>query len=278
MAFAMLVSASLYHTALNHSVRIDRKHRASQALERRIEEIRSWSQKNHGTHGALTFSNDSDWSVYRGQSQDPVYPEFDLITEIEPHDLLSPSSAFEAINFAAQSDSNVPLSMKDKEKIITGSAYRVTVTGKWGDNPHDSLTVHTIIADPVKDYGWTQNDAWKAITIESTPSIPTELARTKELRFTATIKDANGHPVKNAVIQWYVDPDSSGRGTIEIDPSTSAECVFRNEVRVVTDPEPPVQDIVTFTGGSVRIVARARLGGIEAINKTAKIKLEGPNS
>lgn len=286
MVSAMLVSSVLYHSALNHSVRIDRKHKAARVVERRIEEIRSWSQEMHGTNGTLEFSQ--GWEKFSDQeTEDEEFPGLRVVTKIqrtdldESHDLnlfrlYSPSSSFEKINFAAQSDKNVPQGLKEKKRLINDSAYFVEVAGRWGMGPEEQLIARTLIADPVKDYGWSAEEAWKAVVIMPDSSIPATLTRNGKIGFSALVKDRNGQVVKNAVVQWYIDPKSSGNGTIEVDPSESNRCTFENVVKVVKDPGPPLQELQAYTGGAVRIVARIRLGGIEAVNKTATVTLEGP--
>ncbi len=273
MTAAMVVSAALYHSALNQSVRIDRMHRASRAVERRLEEIRGWSVEQHGTNGPRIFSE--GWELFDGmETEDPEYPGFKLTTRIDrDKPFYSPSSAFEEIAFAAQADDNVPQAHKSEKRTLEGSMVMVEVTGRWGDGPHDSFTARTAIADPVKDYGWSPREAYQAVEISGVPS---SLAPNADVILSATVKDARGREVRNAVVQWYVDPRSSGNGTIEIDPRSSQSCKFINQVRVVKDPDDPTDLLRINTGGRATVIARVRLGGLEAINKTSPIILEAP--
>lgn len=273
MTAAMLVSATLYHSALNHSVRIDRMHRATRAVERRLEEIRGWSMEQHGTNGPELFSD--GWDRFQGkESEDPEYPEFKITTTIKTdRAFFSPSTAFEEIAFAAQADDNVPSNKKDEKRTLDQSVVLVEVTGRWGDGPKDSFTARTLVADPVKDYGWKQEEAYKAIEISGAPAF---LAPNGEATLTATVKDARGRQVRNAVVQWYVDPRSSGNGTLELSPTASDRCKFINQVKVVKDPDNRDDLIRVNTGGEAIVVARVRLGGLEAINKTSPITLGAP--
>jgi hypothetical protein len=271
MTAAMVVSAALYHTALNHSVRIDRKHRASRVVERRFEEIRSWSREQHGTNGDLLFTE--GWSDFNETTTDPEYPEFEITTRIIQQDLYSPSSEFEVKAFAAQADQTVPPEFKNEERQLNDSSFMVEVQGRWGEGPTDSITARTLIADPVKDYGWTPEDAHQAISLTNTPNF---LAENQRFTLSATVKDARDRVVKNAVVQWYIDPKSSGNGTIRVSPLTPDRAEFINVVLVDKDPDVDGDELTVHTGGSVRIVARVRLGGLEAINKTDPILLGAP--
>ena len=265
---AMAVSAALYHTALGHSVRIDRTHRACRAVERRLEEIRAWSRDNHGTNGSLEFG---DWGSFPGAvSRDSEYPEFEIRTAIDRKDLFSPSSAFEVINFAAQADDTVSRADKGEKRQLADSSYTVTVEAKWGDGPKDHFVARTLLADPVKDYGWESGQAYQAVELTSAPAY---LAPNARASFQATIKDARGRAVRNAVVQWYVDPKSSGKGTIETNPARSDSATFINAVEVDKDPDVLGDELTVQTGGTAVIVARVRLGGVEAVNRTTPIAL-----
>ena len=270
MTAAMVVSAALYHSALNHSVRIDRMHRASRVVERRLEEIRSWSQEEHGTNGPLLFT--SGWAAFDDQvTKDAEYPEFSVTTRIIQQDLYSPSSAFEEISFAAQADKNVPPGpLKEQQRQLNNSSFLVEVESRWGPGLKDQFTARTLIADPVKDYGWDPADAYQAIELSNTPA---SLALDAEVYITAVVKDANGRTVQNAVVQWYIDPDSTGNGTLEVEPERPERAKLINVVRVPRDPDDDADFMEVHTGGSVRVVARIRLGGVEAINKTDPIAL-----
>jgi hypothetical protein len=272
MTAAMVVSAALYHSALNHSVRIDRMHRAAQVVDRRIEQIRAWSQEQHGTNGPLEFTQ--GWGAYDGQvTSDPEYPEFEITTRVIASDLYSPSSAFEEISFAALADDTVPDAFKDRKRMLNSSSYLLEVTSRWGPGPKDIFTARTLIADPVKDYGWPPDEAHKAIDLSDPPD---SLAPNQTTIITATVKDANGKIVRNAVVQWYVDSKSTGNGTIAVSPQRPDRCEFTNQVEVDKDPDVDGDELTVHTGGSVRVVARVRLGGVEAINKTDVISLGVP--
>lgn len=266
---AMAVSAALYHTALGHSVRIDRMHRASQVVDRRMEQIRAWSRDQHGTNGTRDFG---DWDRFHGETfTDSEYPEFEVSTSIETKELFSPSSEFEKKTFAAQADDTVDRSLLEPKRQLAVSSYMLTVEAKWGNGPKDRFTARTLLTDPVKDYGWPPNEGHRAVELSSVPSV---LRPNEEIELQATIKDAANRVVRNAVVQWYVDPKSSGKGTITTDPMRSDRATFKNAVIVDKDPDVEGDELTVQTGGSVQIVARVRLGGIEAINKTRSIELE----
>lgn len=266
---AMAVSAALYHAALGHSVRIDRMHRASRAVERRLEEIRAWSRDQHGTNGALDFG---DWGSFNGElSKDLEYPEFEIRTTIVAKELFSPSSAFEVKTFAAQADNTVDPAFKGEKRQLPQSSYIMTVEAKWGNGPKDNFVARALLSDPVKDYGWEPELAHNAVELSTTPSI---MRPNEEFELQASIKDRAGRVVRNAVVQWYVDPRSTGKGTIRTNPTRSDRATFTNAVIVDKDPDVDGDELTVHTGGTVRIVARARLGGVEAINKTDPITLQ----
>lgn len=276
----MVVSASLYDSALSQSVRIDRRYRAARAAERRLEEIRSWSQDQQGTNGPKDFTQ--GWDEFDGKTTtDSDYPEFQVTTRTTPYELYSPSSAFEKIAFAAQADDNVPARDKKdgKPRVLGNSCRLVLVEARWGTGPKDVLVSRSLITDPVKDYGWKRDELSKAI--ELSYSMPSILGRDDSMRIKATIKDAKGGQVKNAVVTWYIDAASSGKGTLETLDTATDEVEFLNVVKVIKDPEatdPEANMVRSYTGGWVRVVARVRLGGVEAIQKTEKIILQDPPS
>lgn len=265
---AMAVSAALYHSALNHSVRIDRLHRASRAVDRKIEEIRAWSRDAHGTNGTLSFTE--GWERFSAEATDPEYPEMKVSVEILDQALLSPSSAFEEVRFAAQADNTVAETAKNEKRTLMESAKMLVITGKWGEGPKDKLVTRFLLADPVKDYGWRPEEAFQAIKFAS---VPTTLARDATRTISAEIVDRNGRAVKNAVISWYIDPASQGKALLETHPSRSDRVVLTNVVKVDSDPDVDGYELTTHTGGWIQVVARVRLGGIEAVNKTARIEL-----
>lgn len=276
LTFGMLVSVALFHTALQHSVRIDRKQLAARIAEQQIESLRAWSRASHGTNGELAFSQ--GWSTLEGAKEDPDNPGYVVETEFKEHDLYSPASEFEKINFAALEDENVDDDSTDK-RTLDNSAYLATITVSWGDGPGEKIVTRTIFGDPVRDHGWDPEEAGKAISLEYQQSSsweedsPELLAANASLRVRAFIEDKNGAPVDNAVITWYVDPDSTGNGTINSNPDNPEQATFINVVEVDPDPSDGNPGLKTQTGGSVRLVARVRLGGIEAFKKTPPIDL-----
>ncbi len=274
---AMAVSAALYHSALKHSARIDKMHRATRAIDRRIEKIRAWSRDVHGTNGLLAF--DEGWSGdIIAPGVDSEYPEVEvsvsLAEDLPPterskhyYQLLSPSSAFEEVHFAAQADQTVADEDKEKKRVLNDSAQLLVVTGKWGEGPKEKLVARFLLTDPVKDYGWSPDEAFRAIKFEGVTS---SLGKNSSITITARVEDRKGKAVKNAVVSWYIDPASKGKAQLETHPSLSDRVTLTNKVRV---KRPSKTDMVAYTGGWVQVVARVRLGGIEAVNKTTRIEL-----
>jgi hypothetical protein len=276
LTFAMLVSAALFHTALQHSVRIDRKQKAARISEQRVEQLRSWSRANHGTNGELDFTE--GWDDFQGVETAPDNPGYEVETEVVPYNLFSPASEFEKINFAALEDENIPDTSTQK-RTLGSSAYLATITVSWGDSTAQEIVTRTIFADPVRDHGWDPEEAQKAISLEyrstgdwgGTP--PASLPAGQSFFARAFVKDKNGETVENAVVTWYVDPDSTGNGTIITQPNSPERVRFRNEVEVDPDPSDSTPGLKTQTGGRVRLVARVRLGGVEAFQKTPSVRL-----
>ena len=283
LTFAMMITASLFHSALNHSVRIDRKQKAARVAEQQVELIRSWSRAHHGTNGDLSFVE--GWSAYDGVvAESPDNPGYTVATTVEPYELFSPSKEFEKINFAAMEDENFPNDQidpndpSDKRKLAD-SAYLETVTVSWGTRTGERLTTRTLVTDPVRDHGWDANNASKAITLEYHTggswgnSAPGFLAKNASLKLRAFVEDRKGEAVDNAVVTWYVDPDCTGKGTIVSLPQNPERAVFTNMVKIDQDPDVTGEELTVHTGGRVRLVARVRLGGIEAVKKTPYIQL-----
>jgi hypothetical protein len=276
LTFAMLVSAALFHTALQHSVRIDRKQQAARISEQKVEELRSWSRANHGTNGELNFTQ--GWNAFEGTQTDPDNPGYEISTEIDSYDLFSPASEFERINFAAMEDENIP-DDSEQQRRLDDSAYLATITVSWGSSVTERIVTRTIFADPVRDHGWDAEEADKAISLEFRTSgswgnsPPVFLGANDSFNARAFVEDKNGERVENAVITWYVDPDSTGNGTIVSQPNRPERATFTNVVEVDADPSDGTPGLKTQTGGEIRLVARVRLGGIEAFKKTPKVRL-----
>lgn len=283
LTFAMIITATLFHNALNHSVRIDRKQRAARVAQQQVERIRSWSRANHGTNGELGFTE--GWSTYDGVvAEAPDNPGYTVSTTVEPHELFSPSKEFEKINFAAMEDENFPNDQIDPDdpndkRKLADSAYLVTVTVSWGNGVGERLTTRTLVTDPVRDHGWDANNASKAITLEYRTggawgsSSPAFLAKNDSVRLRAFVEDRKGESVDNAVVTWYVDPDCTGKGTIVSLPQNPERAIFTNLVKIDKDPDVDGDELTVHTGGRVRLVARVRLGGIEAVKKSPYIQL-----
>ncbi len=277
LLFAMLVSSSLYSSALNHSVRIDRKQRAARVAEQQIERIRSWSRANHGTNGDLEF--DEGWNTFNGvTAPDPDNPGYTVSTTITPKDLFSPSSEFEQINFAALEDDTIP-DDSPQQRTLGNSSYLATVTVSWGAGAANRLVTRTLLTDPVRDHGWDANNSGNAITIEYfnggswSNAAPTFLPRGGQLPLRALIEDRHGEPVENPVVTWYIDPDCTGNGIIRSQPDTPERATFRNEFEVDQDPDVNGDELTVYTGGQVVLVSRVRLGGVEAVQKSPPITL-----
>lgn len=286
LTFAMLVSTALFHTALQHSVRIDRKQQAARIAEQRVEELRSWSRANHGTNGELQFFQ--GWDAFTGTEESPENPGYLVDTSVDMNfDLFSPASEFEEINFAALEDENIPDPdpadpAPPLKRTLAESAVVATIVVSWGNSPAERITTRTLFADPVRDHGWDPENAGNAITLEYRTggswggSPPGFLGPNQRFTARAFVKDRNGETVENAVITWYVDPDSTGNGTVEIkkpDIRKPEFAEFTNVVLVDPDPTDDSDNLNTLTGGRIRLVARARLGGIEAFKYTPWVTL-----
>jgi hypothetical protein len=274
---AMAVSAALYHTALQYSVRIDRRHLAARAAERKVEEIRAWSRNNHGTNGSLEFNE--GWDTFDGTDvDDPEFPGYKVHTEVEQVPLYSPSSEFEEIRFSALEDENIPDDL-DEKRVLNDSSYLLTVTASWDTGPENRVVTRILVTDPVRDHGWSNENADQAIELTYSTgggfgsSCPATLAVGQDFRLSAVVKDGHGQLVENPAVQWYVDPKSTGNGTIVTAPSHPDRARFINEVKVERTPGNPGSAVIVHTGGQVSIVARVRLGGVEAIHKSPAIGL-----
>lgn len=271
---ALVVSGSIFHTALRYSVRIDQRFVASRVAERRLEEIKSWSRNVHGTNGTLEFNE--GWAAYEGvEVEDPDNPGYLVRTEVTHNTpFFSPSTAFESGNvlFASQEDTTSDVL---ESRVIDSSIKQVTATARWGDSPTERVSVTSLVAEPNKDYGFDEENADDAITItlDNGAPVPTTLAMNQEITLLAELEDANGVKVRRPAIQWYIDPDSTGDGTMNTRPRNPDLVRFQNVVLVNTDPNNPSAVIPVHGGGQVRIAARARLGGVDVVKLTPPITL-----
>lgn len=272
---ALVVSGTVFHTALQYSVKVDQRFVASRVAERRLEEIKSWSRNAHGTNGDLEFTD--GWAAYEGvEIEDPENPGYLIRTEVKHNvPFFSPSTAFESTNvlFASQEEETTTVL---ESRVIESSVKQVTATARWGDGPTEQVTVTTLIGEPNKDYGFDEANAADAISItqDNGAPVPSALSINQELTLLAELRDANGQTVRRPAIEWYVDPDSTGNGTLTTRPRHPDIAQFKNVVLVNTDPENPAAVIPVHAGGRVRIAARARLGGVDVVKLTPPINLD----
>ncbi|MBI3929356.1 MAG: hypothetical protein HY319_27665 [Armatimonadetes bacterium] len=265
-----VVTAVLYHTSLRYASAVERQQLALLVAENKLEEIRAWSRDVHGTGGSESFGDDVSWNTYDGAVEtDPDHPEFTVRVQANRHSLFSPSSQFEQVRFSAQEGETEtdPPDFGDPRKGFTNSTRRVEITVEWGPGPREEVRLISLVGDPVRDFEASE----EAITIGMNPSTTT-LAPGEDIRLTAVAKDTSGQEIPDAVFTWYVEPDGAAAGTLIYDAGDSASCRFVNQI-LIEEADP---DLITYAPGTVRIGARARLGGEEAVGWTPMLTLFGP--
>lgn len=264
-----VVTAALFHTALRYVGIIERQALAVVLAEQKIEEIRAWSRRVHGTGGSESFSSNASWSAYDGVTEPaPDRPEIEISVSAEPDNLFSPSSQFERARFSAQENEGDKVNPAAVgEKVLPGSVRRVEVTVSWGAAPGDRLSLLTYVGDPFRDI---DPDTAVVVTQISGGSV---LAPNAQARFRATVVDTSGQVIPDAIFTWYIDPDASGNGTLEFDADDSDTATFRNVVMLEVEGGTPIP---SHTGDRVRVGARVRVGGVEAVGWGPELSLQEP--
>lgn len=286
----MIVGSALYDTALGQSVRIDRQHIASQIAQKKIEELRSWSRKEHGTNGLLVFPD--QLNALESDSDDEDHPGYRVKVEVDDsYPLYAPASSFEEVHFSALEDDviadDLPFVEASKRRL-PNSAALVTTTVSWGSGPKDQLISRSLLTDPVRDLGWGNIDlktlGEKAIQFSYsayasgddfiTPP-PGTLIKNGTIRIKADIVDANLKRVDNLGVRWYLDSKSTGNVTLASLPEAPNVVLVENVVEVETELSATPETIEVYNGGSIRLVARVRTQGIDIYKVTREFKLVG---
>lgn len=254
-----IVIAALYHTALRHSRVVEEKHIAVLVAERKLEEIRSWSRRTHGTGGTDRFADDASWATYDGvTTTDTDYPNYSITVAATRHQLFAPSSQFESVRFSAQDDETLvdPPTAADPIKSFDGSTRRVEVTVSWGPSVTQRMTLVSLVGDPVRRILPDPS----SMNLVMLPAL-TDMAPGSTRDFQVTLSDTTGQPVEDASFTWYIEADGTANGTLDYDPANSGTATFKNEVQY----DPTDSTSVVTAPGKVRVGVRARIGGEEVV-------------
>lgn len=246
---AMIMTATLYHSALQATVRSEAQALAVNVAEKHLARLRTWARTRSGAG-----YNFDDWTSVNGvTAPDPDYPEFTVRTDVEPYQMASPCTRLDS-DYA-------------ETRRMDNSAMKVRVRVSWGANRrHDLISV---VADPPRE--WHPTSPLR-LTQVGAPADP--LGRTQLSRLSVEGFDSDDRPVRDAFYSWYVTPHD-GNGRVNYQSRDGKEGEFQHEVQIEVAP-PPAAPLRIYSppGTKADLCVRARLVGAPA-NVSQEIRL-GP--
>lgn len=230
---AMIMTATLYHSALNATVRSEAQALAVNVAEKHLARLRTWSRTR-----TATGYNFDDWASVNGASApDADYPEFTVQTDVEPYLMASPCTRLDS-PFA-------------EARRMDNSAMKVRVRVSWDNRRYDLISV---IADPPRE--WHPTSPLR-LTQVGTPSDP--LTQGGVSRLNVVGFDSDDQPVRDLFYSWFVVPhDGNGRISYQSRDGKTGE--FQHEVQIEMAP-PPVPPVLVYSppGTTADLAVRARL-------------------
>lgn len=262
MIFAFAVSAMLFNAALQWEARSDSVRQAAFLAERKLGEIRAWSEEYHATHPF-----DDGWSPpitgiqsgFVGSSgfeievmaDQPTYGRSPTSGLTPPAGMYSPTSHYYLLSGEPNKQRNTEYSTYPYTRDLSSSYRRVQVIVRYGTNNSREFRAVTLVGDPLTKPSNLQ------ITITPTsggggvsPGNPLEY----EVRV-----NVNGHVVRDVVCLWGVIPTSTG--TVQLTPLDPNGRTVR-----VTRPS-------FGNPGTTRLSARIRYRGREYLETSGPISV-----
>ena len=223
MIFAFAASSSLFHAALQWESQGSNVRRAALVAEKKIGEIRAWSEEFHTTH-----SFDEGWDSIDGvQPEYPEAPGFEItvIADLPTYDpnpttgltpppgLYGPTSHFWATvpgipalpNDFANPQKNPTYSTFSRARTFDKSVRRVQVVVRYGLANSRVFRSVTLVGDPIVSNGGSD----PAITISPVIPGPSSVSVGSPADYSVKV-EVQGHEVPDVVCLWGVDPDSTG--------------------------------------------------------------------
>jgi len=237
---AMIMTATLYHSALATTARSEAQALAVNVAEKHLARLRNWAR----TKTALGYNFD-DWSSVDGVSApDADYPEFTVQTDVEPYLMASPCTRLDSA-FAAE------------PRRMDTSAVKVRVRVSWDTNHRHDLV--SVIADPPRQW-----HATNPLRLTQVGTAADPLARTEVSRFSVVGYDSDDQPLKDLFFHWYVAPhDGNGRISYQSRDGKQGEFQHEVQIEVAPSPAPPIR-IYSPAGTTADLAVRARLAGAPA--------------
>lgn len=235
---AMIMTATLYHSALNATAKSEAQTLAVNIAEKHLARLRTWARTR-----TATGYNFDDWSGVNGVSApDADYPEFTVQTDVEPYGMASPCTRLDS-PFA-------------EPRRMDNSAMKVRIRVSWDNRKHELLS---LIADPPRD--WHPTNPLR-VTQVGTPSDP--LGQTDVSRWSVVGYDSDDQPVRDLFFTWFVVPHD-GNGRISYQSRDGKQGEFQHEVQIemAPPPAPPVK-VYSPPGTRADLAVRARLVGAPA--------------
>lgn len=237
MIFAFAASSALFHAALQWESQGSNVRRAALVAEKKIGEIRAWSETYHASHPF-----DQGWDTIDGaQAEYPEAPGFaiEVIADLPSYDtnpttgvtppngLYGPTSHFYAPVPAipalpddfANPQKNPIYSTFSRVRTFDESMRRVQVVVRYGLANSKVFRSVTLVGDPLVDEAPT-------ISISRTGG-PANLSVGNPADYSVSVQ-VGGHEVPDVVCLWGVDPDSTGAVFVKPKDSNGREArIFR---------------------------------------------------
>lgn len=234
VAFGLV--ATLFHTAMRYSSRVEKQTVAVTVARRKMVEIRRWAREVSG--GIYNF--DTDWSAWNGvTAADAEQPDMEVTTHVVEQELYSPSSGLEA-----------PYP-EERRRTLGTSAKKLRIQVAWNPtSPSNRLTLVTLIPDPGRAFR-TSNP----LVVQTEGALASPLPRDATATFTVQGFSTDDKPLADLFFKWYVEP-MTGNGTITDEARDGSRVTFANKVRLPNGAW-------TWTGGRCRLRVRAVYRGDE---------------
>ncbi len=204
---ALAMSVYLLNASLRSEANNERRILATLVAESALEEVRATANLGFDSLGEIY--SDRTWSY-------DAYPDHEIRVRARWSDLFVPCSELESQYPYAPDSSTIFEPVKFQRSI-----WKVQVDVRWSSLTSDRVTLVSHVADwrPAGD-----------VRVRIAPrSGPFEIAQggTREFRATVT---RNGAPLKDIVLNWYVEP-IDGYGSVSEVSRTGDRCVYRNIYR-----------------------------------------------
>ena len=269
MVFAFAASTSLFHAALQWESQGGNVRKAALVAEKKIGEIRAWSEDHHATHsfddgwvapitGVQTDYPEAPGFAIEVIADQPTYEANPVTTETPPDGMYGPTSHFYVPPPFGVNPTYLPPALPadfenaqkspfygtfSRVRTFNASFRRVQVIVRYGNDQSREFRAVTLVGDPI-----TRSTGGAPVITIARLAGPANISQGNPADYGVTVEVA-GHVIDDVVCLWGVHPLSTG--AVFVKPKDSNG----REVRVSRP---------TFgNAGSTRLAVRLRYRGRE---------------